>query len=60
MEARDPVGGEQVGVMTPPVPGADEPAVVDLLHEYSDVFAEPEFPPADRVTHDIPLIDETT
>ena len=59
MEARDTAGGEQVGLMIPPAPGEDDPAVAELLHEFSDVFADPVFPPADRVTHDIPLIDET-
>lgn len=41
-----------------PVPGAADPAVASLLHEFADVFLDPVFPPADRVTHDIVLVDE--
>ena len=48
---------EQGGVATPPAPGADHPAIAPLLSEFADVFQDPVFPPADRVTHDISLLD---
>ena len=44
-------------VATPPAPGADHPAIAPLLSEFADVFQDPTFPPADRVTHDISLLD---
>ena len=49
--------GEQEGIRTPLAPGASDPYISALLDEFSDMFAEPVFPPSDYITYDITLLD---
>ena len=39
--------------------GFDNPAIMKLLNKYTNVFANPVFPPSNHLTHDIGIVDNT-
>ena len=48
------------GVCHPFNPGFDNPAIMKLLCDYTDIFDDPFFTPTDHVTHEIDFINQTT
>ena len=52
--------GRATSSRSPVSPGSNNPAIIYLLHEYADVFADLVFPLMDHVKRNTDLIDKTT
>ena len=45
------------GVGTPIAMDSNNPAIIDLLHEYANILTNPVFSPEDHIIHNINLLD---